>query len=154
MKSNVRYESGIVIDHLESILADLREPEYRDFARTYGEPIIEGLIQSIGGSVIIKTAFYGDDPIAVLGLAVGSDGGIPWMAMTNEAMKHPVAVTRETRELTALWKEQYGTLYNLVPAEDEEAIRLLNASGFTVREDKMIEQHGAEYYPFDTREAA
>ena len=154
MKSNVTYDSGVSNDVLLMIVEDLREEERKDFERSYQSSAYQGLLTGILDSEIVMTAFYGGQPIGVLGLVLTNDGALPWLAMTNEAMKHPVAITRETREICEDWANKFGFLYNMVPADDHQAINLLEASGFKVYRDQPAERAGAQYFPFDNRREA
>lgn len=67
----------------------------------------------------------------VVGTAISSEGFV-WLALTNEASRHPFAVAREARrQLAAIMVTKRALYTNLTP-EDKTALRFAMRLGFEV----------------------
>ena len=148
----VMFDENVTDTVLRTIASDLRPPEREDFERSFQGPLIESLLVCVEESVEHGVAYLDGDPVALFG--VGRDSGLghqPWMAMTNEASRHPVTVVRLAREWVEDAVDRYGYLMNWVPVDDQPAIDLLEALGFTIRYDVTYSRGGAGYYEFFRR---
>ena len=140
-----------VIGH---VARHIREPERRDFLRHF-ESVEEGLAHGVQQSRRVGYALLDGRPVAVFGLARSEARGVlhPWLALTKETAEHPYLVMKYARKWFDHHKKAAPRLYNLVPCEDDAAVRFLEVLGFTVDFDNVHEVEGGDYYFFSYEEA-
>lgn len=149
-KLTKRSGSGFDWEEIKFIAQNARELEKRDFLRTY-ETVEEGILYGISVSGAVELALIDDEPCAIYG--IGKDDltpevGYPWLVLTEQATKHPFLVMKEAKTWFKYKQSAKKRLTNLVPCEDDAAVRFLEVLGFTVEFDHIVERDGGDYYVF------
>lgn len=96
------------------------------------------------GSAMAWTALIDDRPEAIFGVCTTSllEGtGQPWMLMTDEALRHSVALLRFGRIYTEAIQRHYALLHNWVHADNGPSIRWLTRLGYAVGSVDVINGH-------------
>jgi len=150
---SIRIVPGVSGSDVHHVSDHVRQLEREDFLRMY-ESVDEGIAHCCSVSEQVYTGYLDDTPIAIFGISYPTPEKLraPWLLLTEEATEHPVPVARTARKVADQWVKLEGKLYNLVPSDDEDAIKLLRFCGFTVHE-KPQPQNGHPCYPFE-REGA
>jgi hypothetical protein len=112
-------------------MRDIDRLECRVFGHTPKEAIRYGLMSA----TMAWTAVIDGRPEAIFGVSTISlleGSGRPWMLMTDEAVKHAVALVRFGYIYTEAIQRHYALLHNWVHAENDASIRWLSRLGFAV----------------------
>lgn len=150
MQSEIRYDRTITEDDFRALADSLRVPEREDLLRSY-KTAQEGILTCWVASKYARVIRVGDEPVAVFGIAEDPDGvNVPWLVMTTGAlMERPIRIMREAKRMLGEIRRQFpGKLANFVPADDTQAIDMIQALGFTVKTDVEVERDGWPYYYF------
>lgn len=150
MPSDITYCREITESDINEMAQSLRIPERDDLARTYS-PVQNGMLTCWVASKYARVIRVDGTPVAMFGVAEDEDGvNVPWLIMTTEAlMERPIRIMREAKQKLSEIRQQFpGKMANFVPADDEQAIHMIEALGFTVRRDVEIERDGWPYYYF------
>lgn len=75
---------------------------------------------------------YDGEPVAVFGVASGTNGGIPWLLATDMFATNPAFVKKFPKAYINRMADKYGRLYNYVHNENRRSKRWLERCGFTV----------------------
>lgn len=145
---DITYSHEIGPEDLADVAMDLRAPERADFERTWGS-VERALEVAVAHSAEVVKATGDEGLLGLFGVGVDDRGcGVPWLALCNTASRHPFTVARATRDWVGRYLENFDHLSNEVPADDEDAIRLLEFAGFTVRRDPVVLRAGHPYFYF------
>ncbi len=145
---DVLFKVGISLTAIDWMEEHMRELEKQDFARTWGT-VRKGLIASIYLSDSLGTATLDGEVMGLFGVARDQgEGHQPWLALTEEALRHSAKIVRCMKDWVGTYLIEYGYLANLVPVADEVAIDLLEVVGFTVDRAKLFYRRDEPYYSF------
>lgn len=150
MRSEITYAREITENDINEMAERLRVPERDDLARSYF-PVQSGMLTCWVASKYARVIRVDGSPVAMFGIAEDDDGvNVPWLIMTTDAlMERPIRIMREAKtKLAEIRREFPGKMANFVPADDEQAIQMIEALGFTVKRDVEIERDGWPYYYF------
>lgn len=145
----VEFKNTIEWDAIVHVAKNIREPERRDFLRFY-DTVEEGIMHGIHAGKS-EVAFLDGEPVAIFGIADSDDHRIklPWLALSTAVEDKPYLVIKQARRWWTR-KSLFSTevFVNLVPCEDAAAVRFLDALGFTIDYENLVQQKGADYYRF------
>lgn len=111
----------------------LREADKNEIAAMFGGDPTNALKFSIRNSDVANIAFRSDDtPLAIFGLGVHEDVGVPWMMATDELKRHVKDFLRLSWVYITGWSMDHKVLTNYVDARNTVHINWLTHMGFTV----------------------
>lgn len=131
------------LTHVGPIANRMREIDQLE-CRIFGHSPRNALRNGLMASSIAWTALVDGRPEAMFGASTISmlEGtGQPWMLMTDEAVKHKVALLRLGRIYTEAVNRHYVQLENWVHVDNVVAIRWLSRLGFAVGGVEIIRGH-------------
>ncbi|MFL6728060.1 MAG: hypothetical protein ACJ8FS_16330 [Sphingomicrobium sp.] len=120
--------------HIGPIATRMREIDKLECA-VFGHSPKNALRAGLMSASLAWTALVNGRPEAMFGVSTVSlldNEGRPWMLMTDEAMRHSVALVRFGRVYTEAIQRHYAILQNWVHAENAVSIRWLSRLGFAV----------------------
>lgn len=91
--------------------------------------------------------------MGVVPLSMIEGQGRVWMLGTEEIYDHGRDLLAFGPQIIAHWLETFGSLENIIAAENMRAIRLLQRWGFQFRDEPRI-HGGVEFLPFRIERAA
>lgn len=103
------------------------------------EPLHRSMRQAFDASTF-RRSWYIDGKLAAVGGVIGSltYTGVVWLALSERAMRYPIAVCKEAlRQLDAL-AERYDTLETLVLRADSRSVEFALRLGFVPRDDSLL----------------
>lgn len=152
--SEVTRIGGTTLEFIDQMANRMRLEEQEDFKRVYGtvwEGLMECCLQSTGE---LTTVLIDGELAAIFGVRAhwggGGAFGMPWLALTQHAERHPLTVYRTAKQEMKRMVDVYAFMHNFVPADDEPAIRLLERLGFRVH--KQVNDDGTRMFAFSRSE--
>lgn len=139
-----------LFDDAAKLAPMLREADLQEIKANLGENPLAVLERGIYEShPAYAVANKNDEPIALFGVVPDTgdaDVGLVWLLGSDELVKHPFFVLRNSRKWIEILQKQYRVLWNHIDARNELHIRWLQWSGFTLL--RRVEEFGVERRPF------
>jgi hypothetical protein len=143
------------VGHLYDLARVLR-PLDRVEIETAGVSVNRALYRAFRNSILVRTAFVGDDIAAIWGLCVGmrsgvsplSDLAVPWLHTSDAIERVPVSFLRIARQQLDEMKRNRCRLESFVAADYKQAVKLLRKLGFTVEPPAPIGVRAAPFCRF------
>ncbi len=143
------------VTHLYQLAKALR-PKDRAEIEAGGVSVNKALYRAFRNSIMVKTAFVGEEIAAIWGLCVGwrpgvsplSDLAVPWLHTTHAVERVPVSFVRVARKELAEMKRMRCRLESFVAADYGQAVKLLRNLGFVVEDPKPIGVNAAPFCRF------
>ena len=122
------------------IARNLRDDDLLEIAYGLpGEDPVSVLLTQVALDPTAMVAFYGEEPVAVL----GCNDGRPWMLGSVKLNAIPLAMTREAIRLRDLWLGEHGVLMNRVLRHATTNVDWLKRIGF-----EMVPSADPDYLKF------
>lgn len=138
------------IDDAPTLLKDIRPEDLTEIVCSGEEPlkIIE---ESIQNSFFCKAAISEEGQLlAILGVGEYKEDptvGGPWLIGTVFVEKYKREIVKYGKEFVKEWAKG-RRLVNMVHCENKKSIRWLEAIGFTVHPEQVVDVNGHDFYPF------
>lgn len=126
--------------HVARLKNSLRPEDVQEIM-SFGVTVQHGLWVSYRRSLVRKTVFIDDDPVAMFGCqgTLGGAVGKPWLLTSPDVRKvSPLRFARVYQEQVTQMLELFPSLVNYVDTSYTAAIRLLDIIGFTVDEPEQM----------------
>lgn len=122
--------------HVKSLSARLR-PAACATLQNLGIDVRQSLRRAFVSSPYCRTVLLDGRPEAMWGMQAPalSDRAVVWAALSDTAVKFPLAVVRRARNELASMKERVGTLYAAVSKDDQRAVLFARSLGFAPHDD-------------------
>lgn len=135
-------------EHIQPVSDRVRQKDADEIYAVGGWTVKESLEWGFDNSLYVSTILLDGEPIAILGVTpymLLSEIGVPWMIASEKTKEIPVQFLRISMRFVRAVMMRFPRLVNYVDDRHSEAIRYLEAVGFTVHEP---EPYGYLNLPF------
>lgn len=132
------------------IARNLRTQDRREI-EAQGKDPKEEIISSVMSSKECYGAFYGDEPLALFGIADNIDGTSIWMLGTRNVPKHVKALISCGTEYINEKLKDHETMYNYISMKNKKALRFIEHAGAEIDKDPVVTENGTKFVKFTLR---
>ena len=125
--------------HCNMLAPVMRPAEVREMMLA-GQTPMEGLLFSLGWSLVAKSVFVDGEIAMMFGLAgeMAQDDGVAWCLTSDHIRKVPFSFAREARRELGKWLEIKKKVYAYVGKEYDCAQRFWRLMGFSVDNSQTL----------------
>lgn len=102
-------------------------------------------------SEFVRTAFVGDEPLAMLGVILGDFAAVPWMLTTEAVEKYPYAFWCACKAGLMEMRTIYPVLVQMIDARHARALSWARRLGFEQLPAESFGFAGLPFHPFILR---
>lgn len=135
---------------INHIAMNLRTQDRREI-EAQGKDPKEEIISSMISSEECYEAFYGDEPLALFGIAENLDGTSIWMLGTKDVSKHVKALVSCGMDYISEKLMDHKSLYNYISSKNKKALRFIKHAGAEIDKEPVVTENGTKFVKFTLR---